>query len=229
MTQLLNATPGTVFSETAHYGNFGNAHNVFVNEDTEYAYAVGTSTCNGGLHIVAMNNPQNPVSAGCYSSDGYTHDVQCVTYNGPDSSYSGREICFASNEDTVTIIDVTDKSNMVQLARKSYSGDRYTHQGWLTEDHRYFFFNDELDEYQSVTSKTRTHAFDVTDLNNPVYAGYHDGRTAAIDHNLYVKGDYVFQANYRAGLNVLKIVEGSEAEFEEAGYFDIYPSSDSSR
>lgn len=35
LTQLLNASPNTVFSETAHYNKFGNAHNVFVNEDTE--------------------------------------------------------------------------------------------------------------------------------------------------------------------------------------------------
>lgn len=73
LNQLLTAQSGSNFSESAHYGNFGNAHNVFANEETGYAYAVGTNTCNGGLHIVGMNNPLNPVSAGCYSNDGYTH------------------------------------------------------------------------------------------------------------------------------------------------------------
>merc|ERR1712038_1031548 len=68
---------------------------------------------------------------------------------------------------------------------------------------------------------------DVSDLSNPSYRGYHEGRTAAIDHNLYVLDDFVYQANYRAGLNVLKIEDMSNAIFSEAGYFDIFPSSDS--
>jgi hypothetical protein len=34
--------------------------------------------------------------------------VQCVIYDGPDTRFTGREICFASNEDTVTIVDLTD-------------------------------------------------------------------------------------------------------------------------
>jgi len=42
-----------------------------------------------------------------------------------------------------------------------------------------------------------------------------------------VLGDYVHQANYRAGYNVLKIGDLSNAEFSEEGYFDIFPSSDS--
>ncbi len=150
--------------------------------------------------------------------------MQCIVYDGPDSQYTDREICFASNEDSVTIVDVTDKSNMVQISYRSYSGTGYTHQGWLTEDRNYFFFNDELDEYYGITSKTRTHVLDVSDLDNIVYAGYHDGRTNAIDHNLYVKGNLVYQAHYRAGLNILRHTGSNN--FDEVGYFDIYPSSD---
>jgi hypothetical protein len=42
-----------------------------------------------------------------------------------------------------------------------------------------------------------------------------------------VLGDYVYQANYRAGINVLKIDDASNAQFEERGFFYLYPSSDS--
>ena len=57
-------------------------------------------------------------------------DVQCVIYSGPDTSRAGREICFASVEDALTIVDVTDKANPVRLSRLTYSNsDRtYTHQ-----------------------------------------------------------------------------------------------------
>ena len=149
-----------------------------------------------------------------------------MIYSGPDSSYTGREICFASNEDTVTIIDVTNKNNPQMLSREGYGNAQYTHQGWLTEDQEYFIFNDELDEYYG-SPKTRTHVMKVTSLTNPTYEGFHAGRTAAIDHNLYVLGDLVYQANYRAGMNVLKIGNLDDADFAEIGYFDIFPSSDS--
>ena len=223
LTKLLTASPNTDFTEDARYTGHGNAHNIFVNEDSGFAYSVGSNSCSGGLHIIDLSVPTNPIFSACFSSDGYTHDVQCVNYNGPDSQYTGREICFASNEDTITVIDVTDKSNIVELARKTYGNSRYTHQGWLTEDQKYFIFNDELDETSGVASTTRTHVMDVSSLGSPIYAGFHNGRTSAIDHNLYVLGDYVYQANYRAGLNVLKISDASNAQFEEKGFLIFIP------
>jgi len=226
LMQLTTSSGIVTFSATASFNGFGYSHNVFAHEDKGFVYAVGSEECSGGLYAVDMNDPLNPSEAGCFSNDGYTHDVHCVTYNGPDTIYQGKEICFASNEDTITIVDVTDKSKMVQLSKTSYGDTGYTHQGWLTENHSHFIFNDELDERHGKTLKTRTHIMDVSDLNKPSYTGYHDGRTCSTDHNLYVLGDYVYQANYRAGLNVLKIKNVAECEFEEAGYFDIYPESD---
>ena len=143
----LNGPNPVTFSETAHYGLFGNSHNIVINEETGYAYAVGCDDCSGGLHMINIQEPSNPTYAGCYSDDGYTHDSQCVIYNGPDDDYVGREICFSSNEDTVTITDVTNKNNPTTVSINGYQGAQYTHQGWLTEDHKYFLCNDELDEY----------------------------------------------------------------------------------
>ena len=82
---------------------------VAVNEETGFAYIVGTAKsgariCGGGLHMVNIQNPKTPIYAGCFSADGYTHDTQCVTYRGPDSRYTGRELCFSSNEDTLTVV-----------------------------------------------------------------------------------------------------------------------------
>jgi hypothetical protein len=34
--------------------------------------------------MVDISTPLNPVYAGCFSSDGYTHDAECIIYNGPD-------------------------------------------------------------------------------------------------------------------------------------------------
>lgn len=123
LTQLLTVTSGPLtFSNTAHYSNVGNAHNIVINENTGYAYIVGgTNGCGGGLHMVDISTPASPVQAGCYGGDGYTHDAHCVIYNGPDSTYVGNEICFCANEDTITIVDVTNKASPSQLSRTTYS------------------------------------------------------------------------------------------------------------
>ena len=64
-----------------------------------------------------------------------------VVLPGPDEDYQGREVCALFNEDTLTLIDFTDKKNPELLARESYYGFVYSHQGWLTEDHRFILLD----------------------------------------------------------------------------------------
>jgi choice-of-anchor B domain-containing protein len=135
LRRLREASDGPMsFTSDADYSGFGNAHNIAINEETAFAYAVGTRTCSGGLHMIDIRDPLAPVFAGCFSRDGYTHDAQCVVYHGPDADFVGREICFNANEDTVTIVDVSNKAAPLMLARAPYFSSRYTHQGWLSED-----------------------------------------------------------------------------------------------
>ncbi len=236
LTQLRNVSnPPATFSETAFLGNLGNglsisnSHNIVINEESGFAYTVGNGgLCSGGLAAIDISNPANPVFAGCFEQDGYTHDAQCVIYNGPDTQYAGKEICFNSNENTLTIVDVNDKTDMTQISRTGYTGQRYTHQGWLTEDHQYFLMNDELDESNNGHN-TRTYIWDVRNLDNPIFMGYYEANVAAIDHNLYIKGNKAYMANYRSGLRVLDISDIANGNLSEIGYFDIYPSSNSSQ
>jgi choice-of-anchor B domain-containing protein len=232
LTRLLTADPSggaLTFTDDGVYSSFGGAHNIVIDEDSGFAFAVGTGTCSGGLHMVDISTPTAPFFAGCFSGDGYTHDAQCVTYNGPDTDYAiGDEICIASNTDTVTVVDVTDKGFPDQLSRTGYSGRGYTHQAWLSEDQSLLFLNDELDE-QNFLHGTRTRVWDISDLDAPVIIDTFTNSTTAIDHNLYVKGDMVFQANYRSGLRVLEIVKDNNGDYvmlDERAFFDIYPAND---
>ncbi len=129
LTQLrdVESFPQT-FKPTALYTEVGNTHNIVANEDTGYMYAVGTSTCRGGLHMIDVNDPINPKFAGCFDTDGYTHDAQCVVYKGPDSEFKDHEICFCYNENSLTIVDVSDKNNPKMLSREMYDNSYYTHQ-----------------------------------------------------------------------------------------------------
>ena len=226
LTQLRGvSSPPVTFSETAHYGGYGHSHTTAVNTATGFIYAVGSDTCNGGIHMVNVQDPVQPTFAGCVANDGYVHETQCTIYNGPDAAFAGHEICFNANEDTLTIVDVTNKSAPVQLSRTGYAGSGYTHQGWLTEDHRYFLLNDELDEVD-FGHNSYTYIWDLADLQAPVLMGHYRGPTTAIDHNLYVRGGYCYESNYRAGLRILDVTAAGAGILVEKAYFDIWPEDD---
>ncbi len=220
--------PPVTFSETAFYGNFGKCHNIVINEESGYAYAVGTTTASGGLHVIDISNPTFPAIAGLFANDGYTHDAQVVNYKGPDPDYQGAEIAFACNEDNIAIVNVSDKTDMELISHATYLSAFYTHQGWLTEDHKYFIANDELDE-QNGTGNTRTFVFDVQDLDSPFLLGTYVHSTAAIDHNLYVHEGYIYESNYRAGLRILEMDDIANGNLSQVAFFDVYPQSNTAQ
>ena len=233
LTQLrgLTGAPRT-FRETARYDRIASAHNIVINEATGFAYAVGASsggeTCGGGLHMIDVREPASPKFAGCFAdpqtgraNTGYTHDAQCVVYDGPDADYANREICLGSNETALSIADVTDKRAPKAIARSSYPNVGYSHQGWFTEDRRYFYMNDELDELNGAVPRTRTIIWDLQDLDDPQLVGEFLSPTSATDHNLYVKGNLMYQSHYQSGLRIVDISNPTQPV--EVAFFDTVP------
>ncbi len=220
------ANPPATFSEDAYYDGFGHCHNIVINEETGYAYAVGTSTFGGGPHFVNIQDPLNPIAAGGFGNDNYCHDAQVVIYDGPDPDYAGREILFGSNEDRVSIVDVTDKNDPQGISNGFYGSVEYTHQGWLTEDKRFFIIGDELDE-SNFGFNTRTIIFDVSDLDNPVVHFEYESDNQSIDHNGYVVGNDFYLSSYRAGLRILDISDIGNENMVETKFFDTYPNNNS--
>ena len=221
-----------LLDEDAHYDNINSAHNVVINEDTGFAYIVGASgggmTCGGGLHMVDINDPKNPTFAGCFadpstgrSGTGYSHDAQCVIYDGPDEEHKGKEICVGANETAISIADVTDKENPIALSTGSYPDYGYVHQGWFDESQTYFYQNDELDELMGSVSETRTIVWDLTDLDDPQVLTQYFNKNASSDHNLYIKDNLMYQSNYVSGLQIIDISD--PANPSRVGYFDTFP------
>ncbi|MFK8061268.1 MAG: choice-of-anchor B family protein [Polaribacter sp.] len=217
--------PPVEFTVNRDYIEFGSAHNIIINEDTGFAYVLGTKTFSGGPHFIDINIPFNVKAAGGFADSSYSHDAQVVTYKGPDSDYTDKEILIGSNENEVVIVDVTDKENPKKISAISYTNIGYTHQGWFTEDFKYFILGDELDEKNKGVN-TRTIIFDFTDLDNPIHHFDYEGNTAAIDHNGYVKGNLFYQANYTAGVKIIDISNIGNKQFTEVGSFDTYPEND---
>ncbi len=229
LTRLRSVTnPPATFAADKHFAEFGSAHNIVINEDSGYAYPVGTSktgTYKGGPLFINIQDPNTPISEGGWGTDNYSHDAQVVTYNGPDTDYTGKEILIGSNENEVVIVDISDKSNPKNISKISYANVGYTHQGWFTENKKYFILGDELDE-QRFGNKTRNIIFDFTDLDNPKEHFTYTGPTAAIDHNGYVNGNTFYLANYTAGVRFIDISSIDGKSISETGYFDTYPEND---
>lgn len=233
LTRLRGVKDPKTFTEDAWLGGFGQAHTLTANDDTNFVYVNGSTqgvtACDnggGGPIMIDVSNPTKPDVAGCVAMDGYTHDMQCVSYHGPDADHDGREICLGSNEDTLTITDVTNKDNPQQLSRTSYNTASYVHQGWLTPNQRYFLSNDELDEAYGRVPSTTTYMWDLSDLDSPVVMGGFKHGTQAIDHQLFIRDGFAFESNYMSGVRILGTKKLSEGDMQKRGFFDVYPAAD---
>ena len=227
LTRLRDISPGempALFEPDVHYTEIASSHNIVINEETGFAYAVGSGSggegCGGGLHMINIQDPRNPEFAGCGSSDGI-HDSQCVVYDGPDERYHGRELCLNSNGRVFQITDVTDKENPVEVSSASSPNPAYIHQGWLTPDHRYFYQDDEADVIAGNVETTRTLIWDLSDIEDPVLIKEFMGSQPASAHNLYIKDNLMYQANYLYGLHVLDISDPENPR--EVAAFDTAP------
>jgi len=222
-----NRTAVPQLQETAWYGEFGSSHNLVINEDSGFLYSVGSQTCRAGLHMVDLRNPLSPTFAGCYGDDGYVHDAQCVNYNGPDHTHDGKEICYCYDEDTLTIVDVTTKSQPITLSRTSYTGFAYTHQGWLLpqwiEGKQYLLMDDELDEVSGPNEHTRTLLWDVSRIETPRLVNSYYSTETVVDHNLYTLGNRAYLSNYCGGLRVMDITNAPTSGMVQVGFFDVAP------
>lgn len=243
LTQLdAVSNPPVAFSESAHYDEFSNCHTVNVDPVSGFVYAYGTNTYNGGEHIVDVSDPLNPTLAGGYDGSGYTHDGFAWTYDGPDTDYTGREIVIACNgrsnsdNDRLAIVDVTVKTDCQLIGEYNFNGEGttgYFHQGWITKNKKFFLMNDELDEMALGNNQqpygTRTHIFNITDLDNVTYEGFYEGTSPAIDHNLYALDQFIYESNYRSGVRVLDAIRVGTSTLTEVGFFDLYPDNDNAQ
>ena len=231
LSKLRSVKTQQTFDSDLNFNAFGNAHNIAINKESGFAYVLGSKLFDGGPAFIDINSPLNPSIVGGYSFSSYTHDAQVVKYHGSDTRFKEKEILFGSNSvggenNQLIILDVTDKKNPELISSIEYSNAGYTHQGWISDDHKYFFLGDELDELK-IGHRTKTRVFDIQNLENPIIHNTYYGQTASIDHNLYVKGSKIYMANYTSGMRVVDFNNISDNDFREEGYFDTYPSDNS--
>ena len=200
-------------------------HTLAINTDSGYLYRCGGGS--NGLRIYDLNaNPAAPAFVASWSYK-YVHEAQVVSYtSGPNA---GKEIAFCcagfnggSTQTGLTILDVTNKSNITIVTELFWPGAEYSHQCWLDENRQYLYLNDELDEPPKTTT---TYVFDVLDVTQASYLGSFTNGNSAIGHNAYVRGTLLYQANYRSGLRVVDLAQ-SPTNPPEVYFFDTYEAND---
>ena len=82
-------------------------------------------------------------------------------------------------------------------------------------------FGDELDEDEGTVARTTTYVADVTDLSKPVLVNAFEHEGCNVDHNLMIRGDFVYQANYAGGFRVLDF--SSPPNLTPFAHFDTRP------
>ena len=203
----------------------------YYNEANEHQYRCVSPDASLAIFDVSKN-PLQPSLETCYSNVdahiGYVHDAQCVSYNGPSVDYQGVNVCilFASPNIHIFNLDTLEVINTF-----TYEHVGYTHQGWLSDDHTTLYVSDELDEILRTTDDTttattattpysRTVIFDISNLDEePVESVFTANQThSSIDHNLYIKEDRMYNANYNAGARIRQI--HPDGTLEEIAYFD---------
>lgn len=166
---------------------FISAHNIFI--DDGFAYVIGTNN-GGGMHILDLADPVNPVRTNYYTGSGYIHDV----YVWNDSV-----IACAGSSQSYHLIDVTDKSNPVKISESTPLPGIYAHSGWMTEDKKYFIAAEEF----NVRDLT---VWDISDRSSwDLKVSSWEMPTNSTIHNIFVKDNFAHISYYGDGYVVLDI------------------------
>ena len=241
----LNDLPNSVSLSSLNRDD-NNAHNIYVsnvnytfnttiNNAAPQLHLVGQASNGGAFRSYNLDTPQTPAASftpnGSTRAD-YTHDISSmfITDGRAESectngSAEGCTVMLDFNESEMRLWDHTVQNSTVELSSISYDNVAYTHSGWVTEDQRYAFVHDEIDERQ-FSLNTRVMVFDISSLTNPVLAATWVSENTTVDHNGYVRGNRYYISNYERGLTILDISDPTAPE--QIGFFDTYPDFNSS-
>lgn len=149
-----------------------------------------------------------------------------MNYDGPDTNYGSREICFASKPDRLTVIDVTAKQNTFVISQLISSDFNAVYQGWLTYDKHFFLLGDQ-EEDSVPNGKSLTYIIDVSNLNSMKIESVYKSKVASQVGNQIVVQNFLFHANHHAGLRILDLSGVSKGFLQEVAFFDLYITDDS--
>ena len=174
---------------TTHYylSDWSFAHNIFIDEHG-FAYIFGANRGNGGVIILDLSDPKNPVEIGVFD-DFYVHDG----YVRGDTMYLAHVL-----KGFFSIVDISDKQNPVLLTTIN-TPRNFTHNVWLSDDANYLYTTDERSGAWLAT-------YNISDLNNIFETdrtrSLHSDGNPVIVHNTHFLDNYLITSYYKDGVTI---------------------------
>lgn len=198
-----------------NYSGYTKTHSI--SQSGHYLYLNGgNSALNGGVTILDVIDPENPVKMGQWTTL-YVHDCRILN-----------DTIWASNIYTgqTSIINATNKATL-QFVRtfQSYPQSTVsTHNSAFSSNQRYLYTTNEI-----TSPNGKLNVWDRQDINNITYIRewLPTGITTAVVHNIETYGDFAVIAHYTAGIRILNISTPDNPV--EVAWYDTYPSSNASQ
>jgi choice-of-anchor B domain-containing protein len=174
----------------------------------------GQSGNAGGLRILDLSDPVNPVSVGTWDSL-YVHD--CYVRN--DTVYAA---CIYDG--LVCILDARTKSSIRTVVTHGYPNG-FTHNVALSDNGQVMMTTDETSSPPGMLR-----LWDISTVrdgipNNTNITQLGSFGTTAIVHNVYAKGRYAFASYYTEGVRIWDVTNPSAPNL--AGHYDTYGANNS--
>lgn len=204
----MNPLPASTNLNTVEFdGNnwfWSTAHNMYIDTVSARAYIFGSDHNIGGVMILDLTDPMNPVEIGEWNTH-YIHD----------GFVRGDTLWAACLEAGVFVIDVSNPSNPVVLANWDTPSE-FAHNVWPSDDNAYCYTTDEVESGFVA-------GYDMSNLQNVVETDRvrHPLSENVIPHNAHFLNDYVITSHYRDGLTVHDVSDPSNIVL--TGYFDSSP------
>lgn len=201
--------------KTWNYTGFTQGHSISNSGRFMYING-GNAASNGGIAIVDLLDPVNPVRRGRYTSK-YVHDsfIRNDTIYAAIMFNNQYGILDARNKDTIRVIK--EFNNL-----PSYS---LTHNCEITADRKYLITTD---EGQSPPGSVKI--WNIQNYDMITYVGSLRPSTPAtnnaIGHNIFIKGNLLVVSHYEAGIRFFDL-RGLPNSVQEVAFYDTYPGADS--
>lgn len=220
----LSNLPNSISLAGQYNGDFGRAHNIFIDASSGRMYVAGSSggsnSVFNGLIVYDLNsNPANPTRlvSQNLANGGYVHDV----YVKNDTAYCSH------GYDGLYVHDFTNTSSVTTLGGlPSYANQGYNHSGWLSSDGNSYLFADEVPIGQPLRIADVSDLSDISLFSSQVFQDcLVPNNTDCRPHNPFIHGEFAFVSYYHDGLVIFDISDPADVTL--AGYYDTYPSNTS--
>jgi choice-of-anchor B domain-containing protein len=208
----MRSAPDTVLTTYASNEFFTNSHSITLDTVSGRIYLNGTSRASMMVLDVKTNPDKPTLLASVSLPGGYIHD----SYVRGDTLYA------SSGYNGLFVYDFKNPTQPKVLASIRTAG--YNHNSWLTTDGRYAYYTEEIPAGQPIR------VLDLQQLAKgeiEVRASFLDPLTPrdttrnAIPHNVYIKGNLLFNSQYEDGLLVYDISRPLAPRL--IGWYDTYP------